>query len=122
MLIWDEGLYSVFSSREALDKYAVSEAHVKVVTENVKPNVEGESDDRIVLIIQTSWRTTSSWRSRNSTLTIKMHDCLSFTLDFWPCTANSPGLCCTTTTAQTIPLDFFLHLLFLNTFDSSLGG
>jgi hypothetical protein len=38
------GLYSVFSSREALDKYAVSEAHVKVVTENVRPNVDGESE------------------------------------------------------------------------------
>lgn len=36
------GLYSVFSSPEALQKYAVSEAHVKVVNENVKPNVEGE--------------------------------------------------------------------------------
>ncbi|ORX36660.1 hypothetical protein BD324DRAFT_626696 [Kockovaella imperatae] len=34
------GLYSVFASREALDKYTVSEAHVKVVTENVKPNIE----------------------------------------------------------------------------------
>lgn len=64
VLIRDEGLYSVFSSREALDKYAVSEAHVKVVTENVKPNVEGESDDRTALIIQMSWRMTSSWRSR----------------------------------------------------------
>ena len=31
----------MFASREALDKYAVSDAHVKVVTENVKPNVEG---------------------------------------------------------------------------------
>ncbi|RSH87382.1 hypothetical protein EHS25_003291 [Saitozyma podzolica] len=37
---FDWGLYSVFSSREALDKYAVSEAHVKVVTENVRPNVD----------------------------------------------------------------------------------
>jgi hypothetical protein len=36
------GLYSVFSSREALDKYAVSEAHVKVVTENIRPNIDGE--------------------------------------------------------------------------------
>ncbi|WOO85886.1 Stress-response A/B barrel domain-containing protein UP3 [Vanrija pseudolonga] len=34
------GLYSVFESREALDTYAVSEAHVKVVVENVRPNVE----------------------------------------------------------------------------------
>jgi hypothetical protein len=38
------GLYSTFTDRAALDKYAVSEAHVKVVTENVKPNVEGEPD------------------------------------------------------------------------------
>lgn len=41
------GLYSVFSSREALDKYAVSEAHVKVVTENVRPNVDGESESSV---------------------------------------------------------------------------
>ncbi|WVW78223.1 hypothetical protein I302_100175 [Kwoniella bestiolae CBS 10118] len=34
------GLYSIFSSAEALQKYAVSEAHVKVVENNVKPNVE----------------------------------------------------------------------------------
>ncbi|WWC68146.1 uncharacterized protein I206_102069 [Kwoniella pini CBS 10737] len=34
------GLYSVFSSPDALQKYAVSEAHVKVVENNVKPNVE----------------------------------------------------------------------------------
>ena len=36
------GLYSVFSSAEALEKYNVSDAHVKVVTENVRPNTEGE--------------------------------------------------------------------------------
>lgn len=35
------GLYSVFSSPEALQTYAVSEAHVSVVTEHVKPNVDG---------------------------------------------------------------------------------
>jgi len=35
------GLYSVFSSAEALQKYAVSEAHVDVVTNHVKPNVDG---------------------------------------------------------------------------------
>ncbi|WWC86698.1 uncharacterized protein L201_001575 [Kwoniella dendrophila CBS 6074] len=34
------GLYSVFSSSEALQKYAVSEEHVKVVENNVKPNIE----------------------------------------------------------------------------------
>lgn len=33
----------MFSSAEALQTYAVSEAHVKVVTENVRPNVEGKS-------------------------------------------------------------------------------
>jgi hypothetical protein len=36
------GLYSVFSSQESLQTYAVSEAHQKVVKENVLPNVEGE--------------------------------------------------------------------------------
>lgn len=36
------GLYSVFADRAALDKYAVSDAHMKVVVENVKPNTEGE--------------------------------------------------------------------------------
>lgn len=35
------GLYSVFSSRQALDDYNVSKAHVDVVTNNVKPNIEG---------------------------------------------------------------------------------
>jgi hypothetical protein len=35
------GLYSTFADRAALDKYAVSEEHVKVVTENVRPNVDG---------------------------------------------------------------------------------
>lgn len=35
------GLYSVFSSKEALQEYAVSEAHVKVVTDHVKPNIDG---------------------------------------------------------------------------------
>ena len=43
---WDSsltaGLYSTFADRAALDKYAVSEEHVKVVNERVKPNVEGE--------------------------------------------------------------------------------
>ncbi|WVR04791.1 hypothetical protein IAU60_001803 [Kwoniella sp. DSM 27419] len=34
------GLYSTFASPEALQKYAVSEAHVQVVENNVKPNVE----------------------------------------------------------------------------------
>ncbi|KAK1924242.1 hypothetical protein DB88DRAFT_489569 [Papiliotrema laurentii] len=34
------GLYSVFTDRAALDTYAVSEAHVKVVENNVKPNIE----------------------------------------------------------------------------------
>ena len=38
----DPGLYSIFSSKEALQTYAVSEAHVKVVTENVRPNTEGK--------------------------------------------------------------------------------
>ncbi|AAW45866.1 hypothetical protein CNBJ1350 [Cryptococcus deneoformans B-3501A] len=37
---FDYGLYSIFSSAEALQTYAVSEAHVKVVTENVRPNVD----------------------------------------------------------------------------------
>ncbi|WVQ79867.1 hypothetical protein IAT38_001967 [Cryptococcus sp. DSM 104549] len=37
---FDYGLYSVFSSADALQKYAVSEAHVKVVKENVLPNVD----------------------------------------------------------------------------------
>ena len=36
------GLYSIFSSPEALAKYNVSEEHVKVVTENVRPNTEGD--------------------------------------------------------------------------------
>jgi hypothetical protein len=36
------GLYSVFESREALDVYAVSEAHVRVVNEKIKPFVDGE--------------------------------------------------------------------------------
>lgn len=31
----------MFSSAEALHKYAVSEEHVSVVTEHVKPNVDG---------------------------------------------------------------------------------
>lgn len=31
----------MFSSAEALQKYAVSEAHVSVVTEHVKPNIDG---------------------------------------------------------------------------------
>lgn len=39
----DTGLYSEFASPDDLQKYAVSEAHVKVVNENVKPNVEGAS-------------------------------------------------------------------------------
>ncbi|WVQ98257.1 hypothetical protein IAU59_005380 [Kwoniella sp. CBS 9459] len=34
------GLYSVFSSPEALQKYAVSEEHVSTVEKNVKPNIE----------------------------------------------------------------------------------
>jgi hypothetical protein len=37
------GLYSVFSSADELQKYAVSEAHVKTVTDNVRPYVDGES-------------------------------------------------------------------------------
>ncbi|KAK8847588.1 hypothetical protein IAR55_005447 [Kwoniella newhampshirensis] len=37
---FDWGLYSVFASKEALQTYAVSDAHVKVVEEHVKPNVE----------------------------------------------------------------------------------
>ncbi|WRT64580.1 uncharacterized protein IL334_001512 [Kwoniella shivajii] len=37
---FDYGLYSIFSSAEALQTYAVSEAHVSVVTNNVKPNVD----------------------------------------------------------------------------------
>jgi len=37
---FDWGLYSVFSSPEALQTYAVSDHHVKVVTENVRPNTE----------------------------------------------------------------------------------
>ncbi|KAL1405543.1 hypothetical protein Q8F55_009181 [Vanrija albida] len=37
---YNYGLYSVFESREALDTYAVSEAHVKVVVENVRPHVD----------------------------------------------------------------------------------
>lgn len=36
------GLYSIFPDRETLDKYAVSEAHLKVVTEKIKPNFDGE--------------------------------------------------------------------------------
>ena len=43
------GLYSVFSSREALDKYAVSEAHMDVVINNVRPNTEGRMDGRLGL-------------------------------------------------------------------------
>ena len=39
---FDWGLYSVFSSPEALQKYAVSKEHVDVVTQHVRPNVEGE--------------------------------------------------------------------------------
>lgn len=39
----------MFADRAALDKYAVSDAHVKVVTENVKPNVDGESS-RIAMV------------------------------------------------------------------------
>lgn len=35
------GLYSVFPSREALDKYSVSEHHVRVVNENIKGNFTG---------------------------------------------------------------------------------
>ncbi|ODO07837.1 hypothetical protein I350_03416 [Cryptococcus amylolentus CBS 6273] len=34
------GLYSVFSSAKALQEYATSEAHLKVVKENVLPNVD----------------------------------------------------------------------------------
>ena len=40
-LTWSLGLYSVFASKEALQTYAVSDAHVKVVTEAVRPNTEG---------------------------------------------------------------------------------
>ena len=36
------GFYSVFSSKEALQTYTVSEAHVKVVTDNIRPNTEGQ--------------------------------------------------------------------------------
>ena len=43
------GLYSVFSSREALDKYAVSEAHMDVVINNVRPNTEGRVNRRFPL-------------------------------------------------------------------------
>ncbi|KAL7421829.1 hypothetical protein Q5752_003600 [Cryptotrichosporon argae] len=38
---YNYGLYSIFASREALDAYAVSEGHVKIVVENVRPNTEG---------------------------------------------------------------------------------
>lgn len=38
---YDYGLYSVFESRQALETYAVSDAHVKVVEEKIKPNVQG---------------------------------------------------------------------------------
>ncbi|CAD6572739.1 MAG: hypothetical protein TREMPRED_000614 [Tremellales sp. Tagirdzhanova-0007] len=37
---YDWGLYSIFASKEDLKTYAVSEAHVKVVTENVRPLTE----------------------------------------------------------------------------------
>ncbi|ORY34006.1 hypothetical protein BCR39DRAFT_518103 [Naematelia encephala] len=37
---FDWGLYSIFTDKDALQKYAVSEAHLKVVTENVRPNVD----------------------------------------------------------------------------------
>ncbi|WVO16684.1 hypothetical protein L204_104364 [Cryptococcus depauperatus] len=37
---FDYGLYSVFSSAEALENYAVSEAHMAVVREKVQPNVD----------------------------------------------------------------------------------
>ncbi|ODN79485.1 hypothetical protein L202_03455 [Cryptococcus amylolentus CBS 6039] len=37
---FDYGLYSVFSSAKALQEYATSEAHLKVVKENVLPNVD----------------------------------------------------------------------------------
>lgn len=39
---FDYGLYSVFKSREALDTYAASEEHVRVVKEKISPFVEGE--------------------------------------------------------------------------------
>ncbi|EIW70621.1 hypothetical protein TREMEDRAFT_28951, partial [Tremella mesenterica DSM 1558] len=35
---FDYGLYSIFSSHEALQKYAVSEAHVSCVEKHIKPN------------------------------------------------------------------------------------
>ncbi|KAK4687843.1 hypothetical protein P7C73_g2268, partial [Tremellales sp. Uapishka_1] len=37
---FDWGLYSVFSSAEALQEYAVSKAHMDVVINNVRPNVD----------------------------------------------------------------------------------
>jgi hypothetical protein len=45
------GLYSVFSSPEALQKYAVSEAHVSVVTEHVKPNTDGRECSRVTSLL-----------------------------------------------------------------------
>lgn len=36
------GLYSVFEDRAALDKYAISDAHVNCVKENVRPYISGE--------------------------------------------------------------------------------
>jgi hypothetical protein len=47
----------VFSSREALDTYAVSEAHVNVVTNHVKPNVDGECSSIDYFKVFTSVRT-----------------------------------------------------------------
>ncbi len=73
------GLYSVFSSAQALQDYAVSKAHVDVVNNNVKPNIEGDflafldplvtcPLERVMLIrCQISWRTTSRWTSRSDT-------------------------------------------------------
>ncbi len=67
------GLYSVFKSAEELQKYAVSEAHVKVVNENVRPNVDGEYEhsksqggvsDMAPCVTQTCLRTTLRSRTR----------------------------------------------------------
>ncbi|KAL7409210.1 hypothetical protein BDY24DRAFT_404047 [Mrakia frigida] len=35
---FDFGFYSVFADAEALQKYAVSDAHMKVVIEDIRPN------------------------------------------------------------------------------------
>lgn len=56
-------MYSVFASKEALDKYAVSKEHVEVRDNQVKPHITGEW--RCAFLdganeLQTLWPMTSS--------------------------------------------------------------